>query len=127
MLGGEDSGHIIFLEHHTTGDGILTALQLLAIMKRTGKPLSELGNVMQVFPQVLINIDVREKPELETIPEVASVIEEVEKALADQGRVLVRYSGTQNMCRVMVEGPTEEDTKKYAEKIAGVVKSNLGR
>ena len=75
---------------------------------------------------VLINIDVREKPELETIPEVASVIEEVEKALADQGRVLVRYSGTQNMCRVMVEGPTQQVTEKFAGSIAEVVKSKLG-
>ncbi|NQT33382.1 MAG: phosphoglucosamine mutase [Candidatus Omnitrophica bacterium] len=125
VLGGEDSGHVIFLDHHRTGDGILGALQLLAVMKKTGKPLSELTKVMQVFPQVLINIDVKEKPDLDDIPEIIEAVKKVEDEFTDKGRVLLRYSGTQNMCRVMVEGPTERDTKAAAEKIANVVKTRL--
>ncbi|MBN2539490.1 MAG: phosphoglucosamine mutase [Deltaproteobacteria bacterium] len=124
-IGGEDSGHLIFLNHHTTGDGILSALQVLAAMKRAKKPLSELGKIMKVFPQRLINVDVPSKPEISTIPELVNVIEEVEKKLGDRGRVLVRYSGTQNMCRVMVEGPTDEETDKYCNQIVGVVKEKL--
>lgn len=124
-IGGEDSGHIIFLNHHTTGDGILSALQVLAAMKRAQKPLSELGAIMEVFPQRLINVDVPSKPEISTIPELVSVIEEVEKKLGDRGRVLVRYSGTQNMCRVMVEGPTDEETERYCNQIVAVVKEKL--
>jgi phosphoglucosamine mutase len=124
-LGGEDSGHIIFLNHHTTGDGILSALQVLAAMKREGKPLSELARLMDVFPQKLINVDVSSKPEIATIPDIMRVIEEVEQKLGDKGRVLVRYSGTQNMCRVMVEGPTNEETEAYCLQIVDVVKAKL--
>jgi len=126
VIGGEDSGHIIFLEHHTTGDGIATALQILATMKKTQKPLSELAQIMRVFPQKLINVDVKTKPELSTIPEIDQVIKDVEKRLAHTGRVLVRYSGTQNMCRVMVEGPTSEETEKYCRKIADLVLEKIG-
>ncbi len=125
MIGGEDSGHLLFLQHHTTGDGIITALQVLTAMKREGKRLSELAKIMQVFPQVLINIDVKTRPELSTVPEIAKAIKDVEKALGNRGRVLVRYSGTQHMCRVMVEGPTHEETKKYCRRIAEVVKKKL--
>ncbi len=125
VLGGEDSGHIIFLEHHTTGDGILTALQLLATMEKEKKPLSELARVIKTFPQVMINVPVKSKPPLEEIPEVKGVIEEVERELGDKGRVLTRYSGTQSMCRVMVEGPTEEKTKSLAQRIVDVVKKKL--
>jgi len=124
-IGGEDSGHIIFLNHHTTGDGILSALQVLAAMQEAGKPLSELARLMTVFPQKLINVDVSSKPEVSTIPELVSVIEDVEKKLGDKGRVLVRYSGTQNMCRVMVEGPTNEETEAYCRQIVDVVKEKL--
>ncbi|UCG99784.1 MAG: phosphoglucosamine mutase [Deltaproteobacteria bacterium] len=124
-IGGEESGHVIFLEHHTTGDGIITALQVLAAMKKAQKPLSELAQVMKVFPQKLINVDVKTKPELSTIPEISQVIKDIEEQLADTGRVLVRYSGTQNMCRVMVEGPTREDTENYCKKIADVLREKL--
>ncbi|MBW2558700.1 MAG: phosphoglucosamine mutase [Deltaproteobacteria bacterium] len=124
-IGGEDSGHIIFLNHHTTGDGLLSALQVLAAMKRKGKPLSELAGIMNVFPQKLINVDVTSKPDISTIPEIVRVIEEIEGKLGDKGRVLVRYSGTQNMCRVMVEGPTNEETEKYCSQIVAVVKEKL--
>ena len=125
-LGGEDSGHVIFLNHHTTGDGELTALQLVATMLRTGKPLSELAAAMDVFPQVLVNVDVASKPPISTLPEVARAIEQAETELAGKGRVLVRYSGTQNLCRVMVEGPTEDVTREHAESIAAVVRTSIG-
>jgi phosphoglucosamine mutase len=125
IIGGEDSGHLIFLQHHTTGDGLITALQLLAAMKKEGKPLSELASIMAVFPQMLINIDVKRKPEIETVPEIMAAIKQVEEKLGDKGRVLVRYSGTQNMCRVMVEGPTKEATQTYCRQIADVVEKML--
>jgi phosphoglucosamine mutase len=124
-IGGEESGHIIFLHHHTTGDGIVTALQVLAAMKKEQRPLSELAQVMNVFPQKLINVEVKSKPELSTIPEIGEVIRDVEGQLGEKGRVLVRYSGTQNMCRVMVEGPTEEETGKYCSQIADVLREKL--
>jgi phosphoglucosamine mutase len=117
---------MIFLEHHTTGDGIITALQLVAAMVWSGKPLSELARMMDIFPQKLINIDVNSKPDISNMPELVSVIEKAEKELGDEGRVLVRYSGTQNMCRVMVEGPTEELTNKYCDEIADKVRMLLG-
>ncbi len=124
-IGGEESGHIIFLEHHTTGDGIITALQVLAAMKKAEKPLSELAQVMKVFPQNLINVEVKNKPELSTIPEIRQVITGVEEQLGDKGRVLVRYSGTQPMCRVMVEGPTHEETENYCKQIADLIREKL--
>jgi phosphoglucosamine mutase len=126
VIGGEESGHVIFLEHHTTGDGIITALQVLAAMKKAQKPLSELAQVMRVFPQKLINVDVKTKPELSTIPEIGAAVRDVEEQLGDKGRVLVRYSGTQNMCRVMVECPTNEETEKYCGQIADVIREKLG-
>ncbi|NLH47141.1 MAG: phosphoglucosamine mutase [Myxococcales bacterium] len=124
-IGGEESGHMIFLDFLSTGDGTLSALQLLAVMRRTGKPLSELARVMEVFPQVLINIDVARKRPLEELPAVQKLIDEVEAELHEQGRVLVRYSGTQNMCRVMVEGPTPEKTRTYCQQIADALKQAL--
>lgn len=124
-LGGEDSGHLIFLRHHTTGDGIVTALQVAAAMKKEGKPLSELAKIMKVFPQMLINVNVRSRPEIETVPEIMTAIRDVERRLGAQGRVLVRYSGTQNMCRVMVEGPTPEETERCCREIAAVVDKTL--
>ena len=126
MLGGESSGHMIFHNHHSTGDGIIAALQLLAIMRETGKPLSELAKVMSVFPQRLINIDVKEKPPVEKIDGLSAAVEKAEAELGDKGRVLIRYSGTQNMCRVMVEGPTDEITNRLAETLAAVVRKAIG-
>ncbi|OQA92053.1 MAG: Phosphoglucosamine mutase [Elusimicrobia bacterium ADurb.Bin231] len=125
VIGGEDSGHIIFRDHHSTGDGILTALQLLSIMLKEGRPLSELAKVMQTFPQVTINIEVKKKQPLDEISEVKNAISEIENKLGGKGRVLVRYSGTQLLCRVMVEGPTLNDTKSFAQKIAAVIKGKL--
>jgi phosphoglucosamine mutase len=125
-IGGEDSGHIIFLDHHTTGDGIIAAFQLLSAMKYEDKPLSDLAGLMNVFPQRLINIDVKSKPNINTVPEIVEVIKDVEKELGDKGRVLVRYSGTQQMCRVMVEGPSEKDTEIYCRKIADIIMEKIG-
>lgn len=126
VLGGEESGHTIFLDHHTTGDGIITAVQLIAAMVRSGKPLSELAAMMDIYPQCLINVVVKSKPDISTVPQIIKSIKGIEKKLGNSGRVLVRYSGTQNMCRVMVEGPSVDVTDKYCEEIADVVKKALG-
>lgn len=125
VLGGEDSGHLIFLDQHTTGDGIISALQLLLAIRGEGKPLSELAAGMTVLPQRLVNVPVRNKPDLAAIPEIANEIKAVAEELGDSGRVLVRYSGTQLLCRVMVEGPTEEETDRYCQRIAGVIRKIL--
>jgi phosphoglucosamine mutase len=126
ILGGEDSGHMIFLDHHTTGDGLLAALQLIGAMVRTKKSLSEMAGWMDLYPQQLINVTVKSKPEISTVSEIAEVIAQVEKDLGEHGRVLVRYSGTEHLCRVMVEGPTEEITRRHCRKIAETVKRILG-
>ncbi len=126
VLGGEDSGHTIFLNHQTTGDGILTALKLIESMKFESKPLSELKKVMTVFPQSLMNVEVKSKPEINTLSAVKEAIGSVEKRLGEKGRVLVRYSGTQPVCRVMVEGPTENETLEYCGRIAKVLKRLIG-
>jgi phosphoglucosamine mutase len=125
-LGGEDSGHLIFSDHHTTGDGLLSALQILRAMKTFNKPLSELATLMKVFPQTLINVPVRTKPDISKVPVLAGEIERVEKALGEKGRVLVRYSGTEPVCRVMVEGEKEEQIKTCAKRIAHMVEKTLG-
>ncbi len=126
VLGGEDAGHMIFLDHHTTGDGIIAALQLVAALIKENKPLSELARMMDIFPQKLINVDVTSKPAIDQIPRLLEAIKQAEKELGDEGRVLVRYSGTQNMCRVMVEGPTDAVTLKYCRQLADIVKSEIG-
>ncbi|MFP3927615.1 MAG: phosphoglucosamine mutase [Desulfobacteraceae bacterium] len=125
VLGGEESGHIILLDRHTTGDGILSGLRLISCMLRQGRPLSELACAMTVFPQELVNVEVRRKPPLEGIPEVQEVISEVESELGPRGRVLVRYSGTQSLCRIMVEGPSEEQSRKACGRIAAVLMETL--
>ncbi|MBM4152063.1 MAG: phosphoglucosamine mutase, partial [Kiritimatiellaceae bacterium] len=125
VLGGEASGHVIFHNHHSTGDGIIAALQLLAILRETGKTLSELASVMSIFPQKLINIDVVRKTPLEQLSELADAVRKAEKELGDKGRILIRYSGTQPMCRVMVEGPTEEQTNRIAQDLAAIVRHCL--
>jgi len=126
VVGGEESGHVLFLDHHTTGDGIVTAMQVIAAMVRTGKPMSKLAAMMDVFPQKLINVNVKKKPDITSVPEIQRAVRLVEKELGDQGRVLIRYSGTQNMCRVMVEGPTAAVTEKYCTHLADIVKQHLG-
>ncbi|MCG6910836.1 MAG: phosphoglucosamine mutase [Deltaproteobacteria bacterium] len=126
VLGGENSGHIIFHDCHTTGDGMLAALRLLEVILSTGKSLSELAGVMTVFPQVLLNVPVQSKPDLYNIPKIKEIIDNIEKELNSRGRVLVRYSGTQSLCRVMVEASTDEGADRYAQRIACVVREELG-
>jgi len=126
ILGGEESGHIIFLQHHTTGDGLLSALQLLSAMKTSGHPLSQLSTLMTIFPQVLINVHVKKKPEISSFPELARVQQDVERRLGKEGRVLLRYSGTEPVCRIMVEGESKEEIDRYARQIAEVVTKLLG-
>jgi phosphoglucosamine mutase len=125
VLGGEQSGHVIFLNHHTSGDGIITALQLLWAMRHYG-PLSELAKIMSVSPQRIVNVNVSRKPPLDEIAELQGAIRAAEAELGDSGRVLVRYSGTQAMCRVMVEGPTKEATDRLAGLLAEAVRVNIG-
>jgi phosphoglucosamine mutase len=127
VLGGEASGHMIFLNHHTTGDGILAAIRLIEVMKTASKPLSELCKIMTVFPQVLINIHVQRKPDLNTEPVIQDAIKSTEASLGNSGRVLVRYSGTRPLCRIMVEGPTVDETKKYCQQLSDIVKDVLGK
>lgn len=117
-LGGEQSGHIIFLDYNTTGDGLITALQLLQVMVNTGKPLSLLAAQMDVFPQVLINARIKNKDKVMSNPSFLKSIAEVEQILQGQGRVLVRPSGTEPLVRVMVEGPVKETINKMAEELA---------
>ena len=127
VLGGEDSGHMIFLNHHTTGDGILSALRLIEAMKEESKPLSELCKIMTIFPQILMNVNVVRKPDLNNIPEIKEAIAWVETALGEKGRVLVRYSGTEPICRVMVEGPTADITNAYCRELADVIRKSIGK
>lgn len=125
VLGGEDSGHLIFLEYHTTGDAIITALQLLRALLKEKRSLGDFSKMMKIFPQITINVEVKRKPDLNSEPEIMRVIKKVENELANQGRVLVRYSGTQSLCRVMVEGSTQEKSEYFAKKIAQVVELQL--
>jgi phosphoglucosamine mutase len=126
VLGGEASGHLIYLNHHTTGDGIIAALQLLAAMRFYGEPLSRLAGLVKLAPQRLINVDVAHKPPLDDLGELQAAIRSAEQRLNGRGRILVRYSGTQSMCRVMVEGPTEDETRRIAEDLADLVKKCIG-
>ena len=120
-LGGEQSGHIIFLDHNTTGDGVLTAVQLMSVLVREKKPLSELVKVMRRFPQVLKNVRVVMKDGWESNPRIQEVVESVEKALEQRGRVFVRASGTEPLIRVMAEGPDAEELEKLVSSIAQVI------
>ncbi|MDT8440753.1 MAG: phosphoglucosamine mutase [Desulfuromonadales bacterium] len=126
LLGGEQSGHMIFLNHNTTGDGVLTALQVLAIMQATGKPLAELAEVMTSLPQVLLNVRVRQRREIADIPAVQRVVAAVEERLGQQGRVLIRYSGTEPLLRIMLEGEDQQEINAWAEEIAAAVRTSLG-
>jgi len=125
-LGGEQSGHMIFLDHNTTGDGTLTALQVLAIMRRQDKSLSELAKVMTPLPQVLVNVKVSEKKDIMTIPDIAKLVKETENRLRDEGRILIRYSGTEPLLRIMIEGKDKKQIKEWAGEIADTVEKNIG-
>jgi phosphoglucosamine mutase len=125
-LGGEQSGHIILLDHATTGDGLLAALAVAAVMKRTGKRLSELRTVMRHCPQTLINVRVRERRDLESIDAVRRASRRAQESLAAEGRVLLRYSGTEPLVRVMVEGVDAQQVEAWAREIADAVRNSIG-
>jgi phosphoglucosamine mutase len=125
-LGGEQSGHILFPHLATTGDGLLTALVVLDLIARTGKSIGELTADLRVFPQVIVNVKVREKKLLETIPAVVEAIRAAEAELKDTGRVVIRYSGTEALARVMIEAESEEAMRRHAEAIAAAIRSELG-
>jgi phosphoglucosamine mutase len=125
-LGGEQSGHIIFSEHLFTGDGIATALNVLRVMADTGRELADLASELIAYPQVLVNVRVREKRDLQSIPDIAEVIARVEGRLVGHGRLLVRYSGTEPLLRVMLEGRDQEEIQSWATEIAGKVARHLG-
>jgi phosphoglucosamine mutase len=125
-LGGEQSGHIIFNGRSTTGDGLLTALLVLDTVHRSGKSLSELIADLKVFPQVIVNVKVREKKPLESIVPVAEAIRAAERELAESGRVVIRYSGTEALCRVMIEAESEPLMRHHADTIANAIRTELG-
>jgi phosphoglucosamine mutase len=125
-LGGEQSGHIIFLDYNTTGDGLITALQVLALLQKKGKKFSEITNCMTRYPQILLNVKVRKREDLERVPSLQKKIREIEKKLKGTGRVLVRYSGTEPVVRVMMEGEREEAIREMAKELAEVVQKSLG-
>jgi phosphoglucosamine mutase len=125
-LGGEQSGHIIFADHLFTGDGIATALNVLRIMLATGKELDQLAGKLVSYPQVLVNVRVRELADYNAIPAIAGTIHNVEDRLAGQGRLLIRYSGTEPLLRVMLEGKDDGDIRRWANEIADVVRTHLG-
>ena len=125
-LGGEQSGHVIFLDHNTTGDGMLTALQVLAMMRRQSRPLSDLASFMQPLPQALHAVRVREKPPLDELEGVSRTIERIERELDGRGRILVRYSGTEPLARVMVEGENRRQIDGMAREVCDMIRAQLG-
>ena len=125
-LGGEQSGHILFPGKATTGDGLLTALMVLDVVHRSGKTLGELVADLKKFPQVILNVRVREKKPLDTLPEVVSSIREAETELGNTGRVVIRYSGTEALARVMIEAEDESRMRHHAETIAAAIRAQLG-
>jgi phosphoglucosamine mutase len=125
-LGGEQSGHLIFLDHASTGDGIIAALQVLAVMQRTGRPLSELAaTAMERVPQVLENVTLPERRPLEEMKALCAAMAQVERELDGQGRVLVRWSGTEAKLRIMVEGPDEQRIRRFAKDMAEAARRDL--
>lgn len=125
-LGGEQSGHIVMMDYNTTGDGLLTGVQLAAVIKMSGKPLSELAAQMKKYPQSLINVKVTDKHHVEDNEDVKKVMDEVETEMNGEGRILVRPSGTEPLVRVMVEASTDEDAQRFAQRIADKVQSKMG-
>jgi phosphoglucosamine mutase len=125
-IGGEQSGHLIFRDHGTTGDGLLAALQVLRIMTESGKPLSELRRCLKKYPQAQRNLRVKEKPPLDSLTEVSALIAETKRTLSGKGRVLLRYSGTEPKVRLLIEGPDEATINVAADKIASALASAIG-
>ncbi|MXZ12814.1 MAG: phosphoglucosamine mutase [Candidatus Dadabacteria bacterium] len=125
-LGGEKSGHLLFLDHSTTGDGLLASLQILSIMKKKGKSLSELAGIIDMFPQILNSLEIREKKPFEEIPGLVEIVRESEDILGDKGRINLRYSGTELLARVMVEGESETLINRIASRVSSVISENIG-
>ena len=125
-IGGEQSGHVIFSEHLFTGDGIATALNVLRVMADTGRELADLSGELVSYPQVLVNVRVKQKTDLRSVPAIAQVMDRVEQRLHGQGRLLVRYSGTEPLLRVMIEGKDQQEIHGWAHEIADAVKVQLG-
>ncbi len=125
-LGGEQSGHVIFHEYATTGDGMLTALRVFEVMRKAGTGLDELTADLKVYPQLLVNVRVKERKPLEDLPSVKAEIRAAEASFGDTGRVLVRFSGTEPLARVMVEGPDQERVENFANRIASKIRAELG-
>jgi phosphoglucosamine mutase len=125
-LGGEQSGHVIFLDHEPTGDGLLTALEVLEVVKASGRSLHDLAGELAVYPQVLLNVRVRQREEIEGIPEVKERLDRARSALNGRGRLVVRYSGTEPLLRVMAEGPDEAEVRSLAQAIADAVRARIG-
>src|SRR2546427_12383005 len=124
-LGGEQSGHIIFLDDATTGDGLLTALKVACLVSLRG-PLDKLVNGLKIYPQTILNVKVRTKPPLESLPEVASRLAEANRALGNSGRIVLRYSGTEPLVRVMVEAERAEAVERWAQALAAAIRSSIG-
>jgi phosphoglucosamine mutase len=125
-LGGEQSGHVIFADYLFTGDGLATALSVLRVMAASGRTLADLGSEMTAFPQVLMNLRVKQKVDLSTVPAVAAVMQSVESRLEGSGRLLVRYSGTEPLLRVMLEGQDQDEIKKWGQEIIDAVRQHVG-
>jgi phosphoglucosamine mutase len=125
-LGGEQSGHMIFLDHNTTGDGLLSALQVLSIIRRTGRSLSDLADVMIPLPQVLVNVRVRERKDIMSFPDIASLVKRLEERVGENGRLLLRYSGTEPLLRIMLEGQDKYEITAWAKELAEAVEKKLG-
>jgi phosphoglucosamine mutase len=124
-LGGEQSGHILFLDDATTGDGMLTAIKIASLVSIAG-PLERLVADLKIFPQKIVNVRVRSKPALDSLPEVALLLRQAERTLGDSGRVVLRYSGTEPLARVMVEAEREEDVSRWTESLAAALQSSIG-
>jgi len=124
-LGGEQSGHVIFAEHLMTGDGIGTALQVLRIMAETGRDLAELASALVSYPQVLVNVRVKQRSDYMRVEPIAAAVRKVESSLDGQGRLLIRYSGTEPLLRIMIEGKRDDEIKAWAEEIAMAIRTHL--
>jgi phosphoglucosamine mutase len=124
-LGGEQSGHILFLDDATTGDGMLTAVKIASMISLAG-PLDSLVADLKIFPQKIVNVRVKSKPALDSLPDVARTLAEAEKALGNSGRVILRYSGTEPLARVMVEAERDEDVRRWTDSLAVALRSAIG-
>jgi phosphoglucosamine mutase len=125
-VGGEQSGHIIFPKLSLAGDGIITTLALVRVLVEKKESLAELTSGIQRYPQVLVNVRVREKPPFEELPSVQRLASEIQRALGDRGRLLLRHSGTERLARVMIEGPTESEVNQHAQNLAAAIQKEIG-